>query len=910
MKKTFISSLFVFLAINVISAKTITYTNFNEIEYKSIESFYYIEEDSAITGTTKYRVVTKLMDYEVNSSGRQFVYVLTEWSDLYPLVHRGDQLPNWFGIDKDDVEVFIHVESDRFETIFVIDAIRLLEQQSGKNKAYYVERYQSPYDAKDNVRLLYSKDKDFKEGIEKGFIDVNYRYEYGETLLLELLQQYTYEPEVFIKIAEFLIKNGADPNIPDEDGMTPLLYAVTYMGYERDTKIIQFLLDNGADVNVVTNDGETILYELCSTSDADIELIKDFIARGAPINVSSEYSFTPLTYALYHDNVELAKLLIESGADVNLKDNDDNYPLNSACDTGDLGLVKLMLEKGADVTVTDEDNWTPLHYAVYSYSEENIDIVKLLVENGADVNARTKRGFTPLIYAGWDNGSYWEGGNGFEMIKYLVSQNADINAKDEDGYNVGMSSARLINLECCKFLAENGFDFTVCDDEGQNPFHHFIYAVTCTSNEDIFYYVPLLEREEEIAELISFYASKCDINAKTNDEETVLHIAASSYFDYTKILEFLIENGADVNAPDDYNYTPIFYCRSRPNMVQFLIDSGADVSVKNSYGKTCLDICEESVKYNPSLTDTIKILKANMKEEKVYSFVQLVEYNYSDEAMEMLRNGNPEGLDDYDSNGYTPLYYAVFNKNYDLVETLIEEGCDIDKTQGKYGSTVLYFAVDHRNLDMVKLLLKYQPDLSKHYRSEWYSEGDTVLSKAAYGDKSYELTKCLLEAGADPNAVLDNDSGLTVTADRCNEGDEKIAELLVEYGGNPFATWTSWIYWAGAEQTYSIVNKNIDYDNEQAVYRGLEKYFKDKIYVATDNLRIRDGSGLSSRTITAMKKGTRVKILEADDMQIIDDIHSCWVKIEVMPGSVDSEGKPLASGTTGWCFLGYLEPEK
>ena len=80
--------------------------------------------------------------------------------------------------------------------------------------------------------------------------------------------------------------------------------------------------------------------------------------------------------------------LIESGADVNLKDNDDNYPLNSACDTGDLSLVKLMLEKGADVTVTDEDNWTPLHYAVYSYSEENIDIVKLLVENGFDEKVR------------------------------------------------------------------------------------------------------------------------------------------------------------------------------------------------------------------------------------------------------------------------------------------------------------------------------------------------------------------------------------------------------------------------------------------------------------------------------------------------------------------------------------------
>ena len=51
--------------------------------------------------------------------------------------------------------------------------------QRKKDEQYYVERYQSPYDAKNNVSLLYSKDKDFKEGIEKGFIDVNYRYENG-----------------------------------------------------------------------------------------------------------------------------------------------------------------------------------------------------------------------------------------------------------------------------------------------------------------------------------------------------------------------------------------------------------------------------------------------------------------------------------------------------------------------------------------------------------------------------------------------------------------------------------------------------------------------------------------------------------------------------------------------------------
>ena len=79
------------------------------------------------------------MDYEVDSSGRQIVSVLTEDFDLYPLVHRGDQLPNQFGINKDTVEVFIHVESTRFETIFVIDAVKVLDHKFLFNVPYKVK---------------------------------------------------------------------------------------------------------------------------------------------------------------------------------------------------------------------------------------------------------------------------------------------------------------------------------------------------------------------------------------------------------------------------------------------------------------------------------------------------------------------------------------------------------------------------------------------------------------------------------------------------------------------------------------------------------------------------------------------------------------------------------------------------
>ncbi len=67
------------------------------------------------------------------------------------------------------------------------------------------------------------------------------------------------QPSIFFavepKIAELLIKNGADVNQADENGLTPLMVAVE----EANLKMVRFLVKNGASVNVQNKKGETIL---------------------------------------------------------------------------------------------------------------------------------------------------------------------------------------------------------------------------------------------------------------------------------------------------------------------------------------------------------------------------------------------------------------------------------------------------------------------------------------------------------------------------------------------------------------------------------------------------------------------------------------------------------------------------
>ena len=75
----------------------------------------------------------------------------------------------------------------------------------------------------------------------------------------------------------------------------------------------------------------------------------------------------------------------------------------------------------------------------------------------------------------------------------------------------------------------------------------------------------------------------------------------------------------------------------------------------------------------------------------------------------------------------------------------------------------------------------------------------------------------------------------------------------------------------------------------------------------SDNLRLRSQEATSSTVITTMKKGTKVKILQLGKAETIDGINSNWIQVEVLSGAKDKDGKEIKSGTTGWCYGGYLE---
>ncbi len=68
------------------------------------------------------------------------------------------------------------------------------------------------------------------------------------------------------ELVELLLRGGADPNQPDNLGMTPLMYASTFGA----TEIVKLLVESGADVRTATDDGQDALYFAMSRDRPDL----------------------------------------------------------------------------------------------------------------------------------------------------------------------------------------------------------------------------------------------------------------------------------------------------------------------------------------------------------------------------------------------------------------------------------------------------------------------------------------------------------------------------------------------------------------------------------------------------------------------------------------------------------------
>jgi ankyrin repeat protein len=249
------------------------------------------------------------------------------------------------------------------------------------------------------------------------------------------------------------------PKSLDSGGFTPLLYAAR----ENCLACVDVLLKNKADIDLPDPDGVSPL--LLAIMNANWDLAKQLIAAGADVNQWDIYGEAPVLTAVDLRNrvdggrasidptnttkgLAIVTLLLERGADpnmqllfkpANVRGGGTTFtrgatPLIRAATNGDLEVVKILLSHGADATVYMADRQTPIHAAIAGRAAEpqTVELIKVLQKAGTDVNVialvnhpEEIRGGTALHYAVRKRYK--------EVIRLLASYGIDMDAVDQDG---------------------------------------------------------------------------------------------------------------------------------------------------------------------------------------------------------------------------------------------------------------------------------------------------------------------------------------------------------------------------------------------------------------------------------------------------------------------------------------------
>ncbi len=345
--------------------------------------------------------------------------------------------------------------------------------------------------------------------------------------------------------------------------------------------------------------------------------------------------------------------------------------------------TKLLHHSGCDVNTTDGDGNTALHIAV---RESQARMVRLLVEV-VDLEVVNEEGETALLLALKQTSE-----DAFVITKDLLDRGSDPSVTDSMGRTALHIAAGEGTPDLTKLVLSCGLDVDASDINGSTPL--MIVAERSYSSDCVLIAQQLLE-------------SGANVNAA--DEGNGTPLIGASGFGTLETIQFLIARGANVESRDCFNRTALHRALERTagtekEIISTLIEAQINIEARDNDGRSALGVAlkRNDTAIAQQLLEHGADVEAELEGERLLFHV--VRLGNEPATKLLLERG--ANVHRRNKQGETPLIVAVSTGRGSIVDVLVAQGADLEARDNK-GETPLYIAVSQREHLILQALIRH-----------------------------------------------------------------------------------------------------------------------------------------------------------------------------------------------------------
>ncbi|BDI29600.1 hypothetical protein CCAX7_16510 [Capsulimonas corticalis] len=414
-----------------------------------------------------------------------------------------------------------------------------------------------------------------------------------------------------------LLEGGADVNVGDQFGWTPLMFAAS----RGDHEIARLLLECGARIDIVGTDGKTAL-TLASGRRSNPQckgLLREVCGKQIALVQSAE-----------RGEMDRVRALLGEGVDVNARGDDSRTALMGAAFGGHAEMAVLLLEHGADTEAvacgTDELYYTALSLAA---ALGHVSVVKLLINHGASTDAvKTPRVRMDDVACPIEAAS---SAGQTSVLALFYEHRSQIKNFDRDGYGIAVAVECghlttvqwwLVHMEYVEeeephfallvVAASHGYTEIVrlllahsaIDRSPHTLFEALSHTMSKRRSQMAWMLLDagalLVYEEAQDAALacaagggandIILYLLSRGANIEAHDSNETTPLMEAAFAGHADTVQLLLEHGADPNGASDSQWTALMAASAmgRLEAARALIEGGADVYILDCRGDSAL----------------------------------------------------------------------------------------------------------------------------------------------------------------------------------------------------------------------------------------------------------------------------------------------------------------------------------